>query len=158
MRVCKYLKSIGWPLTAIVVASCAAPSQLIDRPSVELTAIEMSKLGFAGQTFQLSFDVDNPNPFPLPVTSIRYHVQLARQSFASGETPSDFLIPAQGSGEFDISVELDIVKSASQLTSVLRTGIREPLEYELNGSLAVDIPFVQPVPFRTSGVITIAAR
>lgn len=143
---------------AIVLAACASPSQLIDKPSVELTAIEMHALSFTGQSFQLSFDVDNPNPFPLPVSSIRYHVQLADQSFVSGETPSDFMIPARGNGAFDISVELDVMNSASQLMSLLRGGFREPVEYELNGSLTVDIPYVKPVPFRTSGVIAIASR
>ena len=115
------------------------------------------KLSFSGQSFQLSFGVANPNPFPLPVSAIRYHVQLANQSFAIGETDGDFMIPASGSGEFDISVELDILRSASRLGSVLRDGLREPLPYELNGSLSVDLPFAKPLPFKTSGVIVVAA-
>ena len=118
----------------------------------------MSSLSFSGQTVLLSFDVNNPNPFPLPVRSVRYHLQLADQTFASGETQGDFSIPASGDGNFDISVELDILKSAGQLTNVLRGGMREPVAYELNGSLAVDIPYVNPVPFSTSGVITIASN
>lgn len=157
MSIAKSFKRMTWSTTMVLVA-CASPSQLIDKPTVELTAIEMQALSFTGQSFQLSFDVDNPNPFPLPVSSIRYHVQLANQSFASGETPSDFMIPAHGDGAFDISVELDVMSSASQLMSLLRGGLREPVEYELNGSLSIDIPYVKPVPFRTSGMIAIASR
>ena len=140
------------------LTSCASPGEMIDTPSVALTGIQMNEFSFSGQSFMLSFDVDNPNPFPLPVSSIRYHVQIANESFASGGTASDFMVPAGGNGAFDISVELDVLKSASQLGSILRTGMREPLEYKLDGSLAVDIPYVKPVPFSTSGVIPVAAR
>ena len=144
--------------TAVMLASCAGTGVSIKKPAVTLSGVEMSSLSFSGQTVLLSFDVNNPNPFPLPVRSVRYHLQLADQTFASGETQSDFSVPASGDGNFDISVELDILKSAGQLTNVLRGGMREPVAYELNGSLAVDIPYVNPVPFSTSGVITIASN
>lgn len=145
-------------LVSIGVAGCAGTSLSIEKPTVQLSSVAVDQLSFTGQTFLLSFDVSNPNPFPLPVRSVRYHVQLADQTFASGETLGDFSIPASGDGNFDISVELDILKSASSLTGVLRGGMGQPVPYELNGSLAVDIPFVKPVPFSTSGVITIASN
>ena len=144
--------------TAVLLASCAGTGLSIEKPAVTLSGVEMSSLSFSGQTFLLSFDVNNPNPFPLPIRSVRYHLQLADQTFASGETQGDFSVPASGDGEFDISVELDILKSAGQLTSVLRSGMRKPVAYELNGSLAVDIPYVKPLPFSTSGVITVASN
>ena len=140
------------------LVSCASTESVIQKPDVRLSAIKMSDLSFTGQTFLLTFDVANPNPYPLPIKAVRYHLQLANHSFASGETPSDFSIPSSGNGEFDISVELNILKSASQLTSVLRSSMREPVPYKLNGSLAVDIPFVKPLPFSTAGVITVASN
>ncbi len=145
-------------LIVTVCSGCAGTSVSIEKPTVQLSNVAVNQLSFSGQSFVLSFDVSNPNPFPLPVSAVRYHVQLADQTFASGETPGDFSIPARGNGNFDISVELDILKSASSLTGVLRGGMRQPVPYELNGSLAVDIPFVNPVPFSTSGVITIASN
>ena len=148
----------GWLLAASMLAACSATGISIEKPAVTLSGVEMNSLSFSGQSFRLSFDVSNPNPFPLPVRSVRYHVQLDDQTFASGESLSDFSVPARGDSEFDISVELDILKSAGQLTSVLRSGIREPVPYQLSGSLAVDIPYVKPVPFSTSGVITIASN
>ena len=152
------LRTVSLLPMALALTSCASPGDLIDTPQVELTGIQMNDFSFSGQSFLLSFDVDNPNPFPLPVSSIRYHVQIANENFASGQTASDFTVPANGDGAFDISVNLDMMKSASQLASILRTGMREPLEYKLNGSLDVDIPYVKPVPFSASGVITIASR
>lgn len=145
-------------MVTVIIAGCAGTGVSIEKPDVTLRGVEMSHLSFSGQTFLLSFDVDNPNSFPLPIRSVRYHLQLENQTFASGETEGDFSVPASGSGEFDISVELDILASAGQLTGVLRSGMRKPVAYELTGSLAVDIPYVKPLPFSTSGVITIASN
>jgi len=145
-------------LIVTACSGCAGTSVSIESPTVQLSNVAVNQLSFTGQSFVLSFDVSNPNPFPLPVRAVRYHVQLANQTFASGETPGDFSIPASGNGNFDISVELDILKSASSLTGLLRNSMRQPVPYELNGSLTVDIPFVKPVPFSTSGVITIASN
>ena len=141
-----------------LITSCATSSELIQSPSVSLNGIRMSQFNYTGQTFVLSFDVSNPNPYPLPVKYVRYHLQLAEARFASGETPSDFSVPASGEGAFDLSVELNILKSAPQVASLLRGGMGEPVPYKLSGSLGIDIPFVEPVPFSTSGVITIASN
>jgi LEA14-like dessication related protein len=145
-------------LASVLLSSCATTGISIQKPSVTLRGVEMNSLSFSGQSFLLSFDVNNPNPFPLPVRSVRYHLQLDDKTFASGETLGDFSVPASGAGAFDISVELDILKSAGQLTSVLRRGMQKPVSYQLDGSLAIDIPYVKPVPFATSGVITIASN
>ena len=152
------MSSVLTLLLTTMIASCAGTGIAIEEPEVTLSGVEMSNISFSGQTFLLSFDVKNPNPFPLPIRSVRYHLQLADQTFANGETQGDFSVPASGNGGFDISVELDILGSAGQLTGVLRSGMREPVAYELTGSLAVDVPYVKPLPFSASGVITIASN
>ena len=152
------MSSVLTLLITTMLASCAGSGITIEQPEVTLSGVEMSNLSFSGQTFLLSFDVSNPNPFPLPIRSVRYHLQLADQTFANGETQGDFSVPASGNGGFDISVELDILSSAGQLTGVLRSGMRKPVAYELTGSLAVDVPYVKPLPFSASGVITIASN
>ena len=73
--------------------------------------------------------------------------------FAGGKTQGSFTVPARGDDSFAISVDLDILSTATHLTSLLSGGFRESVSYELKGSLAVDIPFVNPIPFSSSGVI-----
>ncbi len=145
-------------VTIVLSSGCAATQSFVDTPRVHLTKVELTYAGFDGQVFLLRFDVDNPNPFALPVTSVRYQVILANQKFASGEAHSEISIPASGSGDFDLQVELDLLKQASQLVSVVRDGMRHDVEYELHGSFTVDIPFVQPIPFSTKGSVQIAGN
>jgi len=56
-------------------------------------------------------------------------------------------VPAHGDDQFVLSVNVSFLDSASQLTSLLRGGVPDHVEYELQGSLAIDIPFVKPVAF-----------
>jgi len=148
---------IALQAVVLLLGACAGQSSLVSSPSVKLTGVQLSRMSLSGQTFRLSFDVINPNPFPLPVRSVRYNVQLDEQRFASGETQGKFDVPASGAGSFAISVELDLLQQSSQISSLLQSGLRRDVAYELNGSLVVDIPFTKPIPFSNSGVIQAAS-
>ncbi|MGH8167665.1 MAG: LEA type 2 family protein [Woeseiaceae bacterium] len=142
-------------LTIILLASCATTRPSIQPPAVTLTSVELDSIGMGAQSFLLGFSVSNPNPFPLPVKSIRYDILLDNQKFAGGETQGDFVVSARGDGKFVIDVELDLLQTVSQLRSLLAGAMRETVEYELQGSLAVDIPFARPIPFSNSGVVRV---
>ena len=145
-------------LAAIAVMSaCAGTSALISAPEVSLTSIEMTSADFNRQTFLLGFDISNPNPFPLPVRSVRYRVRLGEQQFASGETRGNFTVPSDGNGQFMISVQLNLLKTTSNLSTFIRTGSSRNIDYELSGSFAVDIPFAKPLKFRSGGSIEMQA-
>ena len=147
------IRSSGILLLCGFLASCAATGSLVSAPDVRLTDVEVTSLDFSGQTFRLGFDVSNPNPFPLPVTSVRYGVALDGQQFAAGESSGSFVVPANGDGEFAISVELDLLTTAPRLLSIVRDGVREDIPYELDGELGIDIPLTPPVTYRSVGAI-----
>lgn len=151
----RHARAKAWTglLAAMLLAGCASTAELIDTPSVRLTRLEVRSLGFSSQTFRLGFDVSNPNPFPLPVLSVSYGLELDGQRFASGETDGDFTIPANGDGEFAISVELDLLESSPALLSTVRDAARRDIPYALKGNLAINIPFARPVKFESAGQI-----
>ncbi len=141
-------------LLAIGLSSCASlPENMVSTPQVSLTHLEVVGLGFKGQTFLLSFNVSNPNPFPLPIRSVGYGVKLDGQHFASGETLSDFTVPANGDSNFAISVDLNLLQTAPQLLSIVRDGTRRDIAYELDGQFAVDIPLTPAIRYHDSGAI-----
>lgn len=146
---------IGGLLATYLLLACAASGPIVANPTVLLDAIEVTELNFRQQLFRLRFNVDNPNPFPLPIRSVRYKVLLEQAQFAGGETGSSFTVPANGSGSFDVSVALDLLKSASTLSSLLRSGASRPLAYELQGSLDVAIPFTRSLNFSREGTIVV---
>lgn len=139
------------------LTACASLDQIVSAPEVSLTNVAIERLDIGEQTFLLSFDVNNPNPFPLPVSTISYAVKLDGQRFASGETTSDISVPASGATEFAISVELDLLSTAPQLLSIMRDGTRSEIPYSLEGRLGIGIPMTPPVTFRSDGAVLVKA-
>jgi len=145
-------------LGASLLAACASTGNVISAPDVSLRNVQLTELSFSGQTFLLGFDVTNPNPFPLPISRVSYGVELDGHRFATGKTEGGFIVPASGDGEFAISVQLNLLKTAPQLLFIVRDGAKQDIPYELKGKLGVDIPFTEPVSFRSSGEIRLQAR
>jgi len=144
-------------LTAVMLSSCASLDNVVSAPTVSLRNVHVEKIGFDGQTFILSFDVRNPNPFPLPVKSINYGVKLDGHRFASGEAASSFTIAAGGDGEFAISVDVNLLQTAPELLFIVRDATRRDIPYTLEGQLGIDIPYTKPVKFESSGLIRLQA-
>lgn len=140
----------------IGMAGCATTLEnAITMPRVELSDVRVVGLGFNNQTFLLTFAVANPNPFPLPVNDVRYGVKLDGQLFASGHTPSEFSVPAEGNAQFAISVELDLLRTAPRLLTIVRQSTSDSIRYELEGEFGLDIPLAPPIGYRHSGTIRV---
>jgi hypothetical protein len=52
-----------------------------------------------------------------------------------------------------ISVELNLMRTAPQLLFIVRDGVHRDIPYALTGTFDVDIPFMNPVDFKTNGMI-----
>ena len=147
------LRAAAAALLLINFAGCAGTTSLVSSPTVNLDHVEVTELGFSGQTFLLAFDVANPNPFPLPVSSIAYGVHLDGQRFATGTTTGGFTVPASGSTEFAISVELNLLQTAPPLLYTVKDSMTRDIPYELKGEFGLDIPAAEPLRFRSSGAV-----
>lgn len=158
MRRNRFLHFSGLALAAGILSACASTGPLISAPGVSLRNVHLTDIDFTGQTFLLGFDVTNPNPFPLPVKTVSYGVELDGYRFATGRTKGGFTVPAQGDGEFEISVELNLLQTAPELLYIVRDGVMRDIPYELTGSLGIDIPFVEPLEFASDGEIRLQAR
>jgi LEA14-like dessication related protein len=150
-------KNLGTGAVASLLLGCASTGNLVDAPSVRLSNVELTKIDLDDQTFLLDFEVSNPNPFPLPVRSISYGVELDGFRFASGETRGDFTVPAGGDGKFAISVDVDLMRTAPQLLFIVRDGVHRDIPYELQGRFEVDIPLAPALSFRNDGRIRLQA-
>ncbi len=151
------LRVCGLALTAAMLASCASLDDMVSAPGVELTQVRVETLDLKKQTFLLEFDVSNPNPFPLPVSTVVYGVRLDGHRFASGEVQGGFVVPARSDGEFVISVDLNLLQTAPELLFIVRDAVRRDIPYALEGRLGVDLPAIKPVRFETNGMIRLQA-
>lgn len=135
------------------LAACATVEDLVVAPAVSLRNVHVQDIDLSGQTFVLSFDVTNPNAFALPINTINYGVELDGHRFASGEAQSAFTVPARGDGEFAISVDLNLLRTAPELLFIVRDGVRGDIPYRIEGQFGVDLPFAKPIHFSNNGKI-----
>ena len=151
------LRKIALGAVACFAAGCASTGITVEKPGVSLQTVEVADIGLGGQTFVLEFDVVNPNPFPLPIRTISYGVELDGFRFASGETQGAFTVPANGDSHFEITVDVDLMRTAPQLMFIVRDGVYRDIPYALEGRFAIDVPFANPVSFRNEGSIRLDA-
>jgi LEA14-like dessication related protein len=151
------LRKIALGAVACFAAGCASTGITVEKPSVSLRTVEVADIGLGGQTFVLDFDVVNPNPFPLPIRTISYGVELDGFRFASGETQGAFTVPANGDSHFEITVDVDLMRTAPQLMFIVRDGVYRDVPYSLEGRFAIDVPFANPVSFRNEGSLRLDA-
>ena len=157
MRYVTSIRGILITTLAALLCACAGMEPVVSAPGVSLRNVEVRDLDHKGQTFVLGFDVTNPNPFPLPISSVSYGIELDGHHFAGGRAESAFTVPAQSDADFAISVELDLLRTAPQLLYIVHDGVTRDIPYRLKGSIGVDIPLVKPLTFETRGEIRLFA-
>jgi LEA14-like dessication related protein len=134
------------------LSGCATLAQSVEAPKLSLSNVQMLQSTLLEQRYRLTLRVQNPNGIPLPIKGMDYAVKFAGVDFASGVTPNAFRIPANGEHTVDIDVTTNLLRSAQQLMRYLKDD-PDSLEYQLSGSVQVDIPFVGAVPFSKTGVV-----
>ena len=140
------------------LAGCETLGRQFVAPDVTLASVRLGASDLSTQRFDLQFAVDNPNAVALPVRQVDYDVTLGGLSLASGSSAEPFRVPANGSGSFSVSVETSLVRVLQTLgTRILRGGETE-FDYSAAGSVALDLPLVRPLPFSSTGKVSLAGR
>ena len=137
---------------ALLASGCATLAASVEPPAVRLAGVKLVEAGFSRQSYVLTLAVTNPNGFSLPVRGVAYRVRLAGETFAEGDSPRSFDIPANGESSFDLTVNTDLMRSISSLRGLLEQR-EKTISYELDGELRVNLPFAGGIPFSRSGEV-----
>lgn len=140
---------------SLLAAGCATTASRVEAPEVRLDGVTLLDADWTGQRFRLTFEALNPNAIPLPVRTVDYEILLAGQRFASGSAAESFTLPAGGQGMFSLDVDTNLLQSASMLATLIFHEGRREIDYQLVGSLAVDVPFTRPLRFNETGRVTL---
>ena len=160
------MRLITWPRRALALSlataflwfssGCSTLMAAVEPPQLSLSKVQMLSSTLLEQRYRLTLRVNNPNAVTLPISGMSYAVKFAGVDFASGVTPNAFRIPARGEHLVDIDVSTNLLRSAQQLMTILRND-PDSLDYELTGSVDVDLPLVGAIPFSKTGVVSLRA-
>ena len=139
-------------LVANAVAGCATLSTPLEPPAIRVVALQLLDSNLTQQRFRLTLELTNPNGVQVPIRSMSYQVKLLGDAFANGGLATPFTLPANGTETVDVDVVTDTLATLGSLTRALRASA-SAIDYEIEGSLQVDLPFVKPLTAAYSGQV-----
>ncbi|MNN14434.1 Late embryogenesis abundant protein [compost metagenome] len=121
-------------------------------PEVKLVKVDVVKAKLLEQQFLLSFRIDNPNDFSLPVRGLRYKVKLNDVQLAEGESSTWFTVPANGHETFNVPVTTNLWRHMKYIVKLLETP-EKPIRYRLEGEVKTGLLFGRSVHIARNGEI-----
>ncbi len=152
-----YLRAACIAFVALLASGCSTLTGSIETPTVKLIGLQLIEAGLLEQRYKLTRRINNPNAISLPIKGISYSVRLAGVDFASGQTPKAFRIASYDDSEVDIDVSTNLLDTVRRLRDWFN-GSPTSMDYELNGKVQVNLPFVGAVPFSETGSISLGAQ
>jgi LEA14-like dessication related protein len=135
---------------ASLLAACAALAPRFERPELTVAGVELAAGNLLQQNFLVKFNIRNPNDRSLPVTSLRAELTVAGEHIASGVNNHAFVVPAQGSTQFDMTITANLGLALLKLVQQ-PDGASAGMTYELTGSARLDLPLLHDLPFNQKG-------
>ena len=151
-----------WILPLLVGASClpASSCRFLLKEVFKAPKVRVVDIGIAGNPFQsrgpvdvvLHLAVNNPNSYPLTVSSVAYSATLGTRKVADGDRTEEIRIEPSGETVVKVPVRLQTDVFVDALRDVLDA---RSVSYEFNGSVSVVAPIVGVVrvPFSRTGTI-----
>lgn len=132
------------------LSACAAIAPKFEKPNLSVANIEMLNGNLVQQNFRVTFKIQNPNDRALPVNGLHAQLKVNGESIASGVSNHAFVVPALGESEFDMNISanmaLALLKFANQ-----SNGQMNGVDYDLVGSVSINLPFLRDLPFAEHG-------
>lgn len=137
-------------------AACSLMSPHFERPNLSVANVQLVSGNLLQQNFLVTFDVQNPNPRPLPVTSLHAELTVLGEQVASGLSNRAFVVPPNGETQFDMTFKANLGLALMKLGR--RTGAdADSVDYRLTGAANVDLPLLHDVPFDQKGSLSLGS-
>ena len=138
---------VGLAMPALL-AACAYNH--LQQPELSVVDVDLLKADLLQQELRVRMRVRNPNDVDLPVRSISYEVELAGHPFAHGDSMGNFVVPAGGQTEFDVTATAN---AAGALLRLLTSGNQGDPEYRIIGEVRLSSGLLRRLPFEHAGTL-----
>lgn len=139
------------PVAVIVLlfglVGCVRP-QTVQAPSIMLQNVKLMEAQGLNQKLQVELLVSNPNDFDIPLTGLRFDIQMNGLNFAEGLSNRRVDIPRLGRAVVPVDVTVSILAVMKQIQAVRK---KKGLEYRLAGSAFLDNVLLPKVDFDREG-------
>jgi LEA14-like dessication related protein len=134
----------------LVLGACSLLHPHLIRPDITVVSVELRKGNFLQQSFAVRLHIHNPNDRALPVQGLHAELAVDGDKIAEGDTDRDFLVPALGDTDFDMTINANLALAMIKLADRLNRHA-DSVDYELTGAARVQLPFHNNLPFHQMG-------
>lgn len=147
--------------TAVVVASpfagCAQLTKTLKSsfqlPSLTFKTVSLANVSLDSATVNLAFQLNNPNPIGLSVSTVSYSFFVEGKQVVAGQPPNGLTIPASGSRELVFPANVKFADVAPVVQTFLT---KETASYRAEGSVGLKTPLgVFSVPLKQEGTFPV---
>ncbi len=121
-------------LIALITASCSSLFLGMESPRIHLANLEMKESTLFEQNFLAILRVQNPNNVDIPVTGLKFDLEINGKHFATGLSSTETLIPRLGSTTIEVAATSTLLSIIRQLNSLREEG-KKTVDYRLSGKL-----------------------
>lgn len=141
------------------LAGCAGAFR---QPEVRLESVSVGSIGLRGGLLYASVHVTNPNRFDVETSGLTYDLELAHPtrdgewvSFAQGRLDDEIRVSRRGETVIRVPIQFRYEDMGGAVRSILDTGT---FNYRVSGDVRLREPVGRTVPYRHSGIVSIAGR
>ncbi|MDR3171987.1 MAG: LEA type 2 family protein [Treponema sp.] len=120
----------------------------IREPELILTAITVSKAELINTRLKVSLRINNPNAFPVALSSLKYKLYGAGRFWAEGENRHDLAVPARGFAESQVLLTMNFIDMSRQILDEVIA--MKQVRYRFTGEAKVDTGIEYLPQFRMS--------
>ena len=141
------------PLAIIVfiagLGGCVAP-QNVQAPSIALQDVRLLNAEGLTQHLRVELLVSNPNDFDIPLTGLKFGMQMNGLDFAEGLSNQRVDIPRLGRAVVPVEVTVSVLAVMKQIQAVQK---RNGVDYRVAGTAYLDHVLLPSVDFDRQGKV-----
>ena len=144
-RLFRYLNTLVWLIILVLCCcfyACKSTSSVgfprIEEPDFSISSIRIMQAELINTRFFVRLRIDNPNPFPVTLSSFSYRLYGSGLFWAEGTDRDNWTVPAMESAEKELFLVMNFIDTRRDLLD--RVIAMQWVAYQFSGTVEIQTP------------------
>lgn len=136
-------------ISSVFTACSSIPSTPPIAPTVELDSVKPVKIGLRKQELSFKLNINNPNPYDLPLQSLSFIAEIEGSEVAQGISNEPVTLPANSDALVEVIVSTRLNRLLAQIFQLAGSD-NNTVNYDVNGFVKL-ANWPLKIPFSVDG-------